>query len=249
MKTDNNNTIYDQSKIQNELVKFYKKLYSDDILTNDVDYYDFLKFNERPTLSEFEQALCEGEITEEECLAALETSKNSKSPGIDGLPAEFYKFFWLDIKSALLGSLNYALTKGELSLDQRHAVISLIHKKDKDRLFIRNWRPISLLTTHYKILTKCLAKRILKVIDKLISYDQTGYLKGSYIGENIRTVHDVITYLQERNLPQMMLLIDFEKAFDTVKWASIDRMDERVFRPPFCTIKAQLGRGQPGLMR
>ena len=69
----------------------------------------------------------------------------------------------------------------------------------------------------------CLAKRILKVIDKLISYDQTGYLKGHYIGENIRTVHDVITYLQERNLPGMMLLIDFEKAFDTVKWASIDK--------------------------
>ena len=80
-----------------------------------------------------------------------------------------------------------------------------------------------MLTTDYKILTKCLAKRILKVIDKLISYDQTGYLKGRYIGENIRTVHDVITYLQERNLPGMMLLIDFEKAFDTVKWASRDK--------------------------
>ena len=174
-------------------------------------------------MTEFEQALCEVEITEEECLAALKTFKNSKSPGIDGLPAEFYKFFCLDLKSALLSSLNYALTKGELSLDQRRAVISLIPKKDKDRLFIRNWRPISLLTTDYKILTKCLSKRILKVIDKLISYDQTGYLKGRYIGENIRTVHDVITYLQERNLPGMMLLIDFEKAFDTVKWASIDK--------------------------
>ena len=119
--------------------------------------------------------------------------------------------------------MNYALTKGELSLDQRRAVISLIPKKDKDRLFIRNWRPISLLTTDYKILTKCLAKRILKVIDKLISYDQIGYLKVRYIGENIRIVHDVITYLQERNLPGMMLLIDFEKDFDTVKWASIDK--------------------------
>ena len=63
----------------------------------------------------------------------------------------------------------------------------------------------------------------MKVIDKLISSDQTGYLKGRYIGKNIRTVHDVITYLHERNLSGMLLLIDFEKAFDTVKWSAIDK--------------------------
>jgi hypothetical protein len=65
--------------------------------------------------------------------------------------------------------------------------------------------------------------RIIKVIDKLISHDQTAYVKGRYIGENIRTVHDVITYLNTRKLPGMLLLIDFEKAFDTVKWPMIDR--------------------------
>ena len=82
---------------------------------------------------------------------------------------------------------------------------------------------MSLLTTDYKLITKCLAKRILKVIDKLISSDQTGYLKGRYIGENIRTVHDVIIYLHERNLSGMLLLIDFENAFDTAKWSAIDK--------------------------
>ena len=132
-----------------------------------------------------------------------------------------------DIKVALLKSINYALIKGELSLDQHRELISLIPKKDNDRLRIKNWRPISLLTTDYKLITKCLAKRgkidKLKVIDKLISSDQTGYLKGRYIGENIRTVHDVITYLQEWNLSGMLLLIDFEKAFDTVKWSAIDK--------------------------
>ena len=120
-------------------------------------------------------------------------------------------------------SINYALIKGELSLDQRRGLISLIPKKDNDRLRINIWRPISLLTTDYKLITKCLSKRILKVIDKLISSDQTGYLKERYIGENIRTVHDVITYLHERKLSGMLLLIDFEKAFDTVKWSAIDK--------------------------
>ena len=79
-----------------------------------------------------------------------------------------------------------------------------------------------MLTTDYKLITKCLAERILKVIDELLSHDQTGYLKGRYIGENIRTVYDVI-YLHEGNLPGILLLIDSEKAFDTVKWSVIDK--------------------------
>ena len=221
LKLDNDCIIYDKQEIQNELGKYYSGLYSDDTNLNDKNFSDFIQ--EGPTLNEFEQSVCEGEITEAECLAALKTFKNSKTPGIDGLPAEFYKFFGTDIKVARLKSINYALIKGELSLDQRRELISLIPKKDNERLRIKNWRPISLLTTDYKLITKCLAKRILKVIDKLISSDQTGYLKGRYVGENIRTVHDVITYLHERNLSGMLLLIDFEKAFDTVKWSAIDK--------------------------
>ena len=131
--------------------------------------------------------------------------------------------FWNDIKETVLDSINFAFEKNELSLDQWRGLISLVPKKDKDRLYLKNWRPIALLTTDYKLVAKCLAFRIVKVIDKIISHDQTGYIQGRYIGENIRTVHDMISYLKNKHRSGLLLLIDFENAFDTVRWKFIDK--------------------------
>ena len=84
---------------------------------------------------------------------------------------------------------------------------------------MKNWRPISLLNTDYKILTKCLSHRIQDVLPSIINSDQTGYIKGRYIGENIRTISDLIDFTSLRNMPGIVLLIDFEKAFDTIRWS------------------------------
>ena len=73
----------------------------------------------------------------------LSTFENNKTPGNDGLTIEFYKFFWPEIGTLLVDSLNYAYFYGELSNTQKQAVITLIEKKDKDRRLIKNWRPIS----------------------------------------------------------------------------------------------------------
>ena len=52
----------------------------------------------------------------------------------------------------------------------------------------------------------------------LIDRDQTGYVKNRFIGENIRLISDVIESYEEKNLPGMLLFIDFEKAFDSLEW-------------------------------
>jgi hypothetical protein len=144
--------------------------------------------------------------------------KNRKSPGIDGLPADFYKFFWKNIKHMVTNSIASAYEKGSLSNNQKTGILTLIPKKDKDRLLLKNWRPLTLLTTDYKILTKLLALHMTKVIPSIINHDQTAYIKGRYIGENIRTITDIIEYCKQKNMSAILLLIDFEKAFDTVRW-------------------------------
>ena len=214
----NENTISKQEHIMNEIFNFYSNLYKDKSTVNIKNPNEFLADNNIPILTNVEREQCEGLITEGECLSALKQMKSNKSPGLDGIPSEFYKFFWNDIKHIVLDSLNYALKKEELSMDQRRGVITLIPKKDKNRQILKNWRPISLLTVDYKLLAKSLANRIKKVIDKLICNDQTGYIKGRYIGENIRTIQDMITYLKIKNKTGILLLIDFEKAFDSVRW-------------------------------
>ena len=59
-------------------------------------------------LSNFDQIKCEGEITESECINALKSMKNKKSPGIDGIIVEFYKLFWNNIKEFYVNSINYS---------------------------------------------------------------------------------------------------------------------------------------------
>ena len=183
--------------------------------------------SETPKLTDQEKETCEGLITKAECLAALKAMKNNKSPGTDGFGIEFYKFFWSDISSHLLSSINQAFHAGEVSIDQKRGIITLIPKKDKDRIYLKNWRPIALLNSDYKILAKVLANRLKNVITKLVDSDQKGYIKGRYIGENIRTVSDVIHYLKEKNMDAIILLIDFEKAFDSVSWTFIDKALEK----------------------
>ena len=222
LRQADNSIAHGKESILKEIFTFYKTLYTETPLEEDFDDETFLH-NNNVTLSDHERNLCEGLITERECLSALKQLKNGKTPGIDGLSADFYKFFWSDIKQLVLASINHAMVTNQLSLDQRRGLISLVPKKDKDRLLLKNWRPIALLTTDYKLIAKCLAMRITKVIDKLIAPDQTGYIKGRYIGENIRTVHDIIDYLNDRNKGGILMLIDFEKAFDTVRWKFIDK--------------------------
>ena len=53
-------------------------------------------------------------------------------------------------------------------------------------------------------------------MDELISRDQTGFLKGRFIGENIRLVYDLMNYKEQKHIPGLLMLIDFEKAFDSI---------------------------------
>lgn len=68
----------------------------------------------------------------------------------------------------------------------------------------------------YKIVAKVIANRIKSVLDKLIDNSQTGFIKGRYIGENIRLLYDVIEYTENNNVPGLLFFADFEKAFDSL---------------------------------
>ena len=120
--------------------------------------------------------------------------KNGSSPGSDGLTTEFYKFFWIDIKYILLSSLNYDLLNEKLSIEKRRGILTLIPKKDKNRLHLKNWRPLTLLNSDYKILAKVLANRLIKFLPQLVEDDQTGYIMGRFIGCNIRLVEDILVF-------------------------------------------------------
>ena len=94
----------------------------------------------------------------------------------------------------------------------------MIPKKQKNPEFLKNWRPISLLNTDYKIATKAIAVRLEKVLPSIIHPSQTGYIKGRYIGECIRLLSDTMAFTKQRNISGAAIFLDFEKAFDSIEW-------------------------------
>ena len=165
---------------------------------------------------------CEGPLTIEECTQVIKNLKSNRSPGCDGLTTEFYQCFWNEIKELVIDSLNECYCLGELSFSQKRGIIKLLYKKgEKNNL--DNYRPITLLNYDYKLCTAVLARRIQLVIKRLISNDQCGYIKGRFIGRNIRLIEDVINYCELNDNDAAILFIDFKKALDSLNISFLEK--------------------------
>ena len=133
--------------------------------------------NERKTISDDIKSDFDRDININEIKEAVKRMKNEKSPGIDGFPVEFYKIFWNEIKDMLSESYQYSIDTGSLSISQKQGIITLLPKSDKDLSYLKNWRPITLLTVDYKILSSVLAMRLKSNLSDIIHEDQTGFIK------------------------------------------------------------------------
>ena len=159
-------------------------------------------------------------------LYCLKKSSNNTSPGFDGFTYEFFKFFWRDVGHFLLRAINVCFSKGELSESLKRGVITCLPKGNKNRLYFKNWRPISLLNTSYKLASACIAERLKQILPYIINEDQIGFISGRFTGENIRLLYDVFDFTEKKkkkkkkknDLLGLLLLIDFENAFDSVSW-------------------------------
>ena len=212
---------------------FYADLYkSDASAREDVDHYLESVTFER-SLSDLDKLECEGDISYNECELAIKSMKTNKSPGLDGICIEFYKKFLPILRNLLTDVFNQCYHDGKLTMSQRITVMSLIHKKD-DKDDIANYRPISLTNVDYRILTFVLTNRLQKVIGKIINDDQTAYIKGRFMGNNVRLVSDMIDYYDILNKSGILLAIDFRKAFDSIEWNFIYKSLESLnFGPSF----------------
>ena len=220
LETADGKIITDQNDILKESELFYKKIYSNkDDTSAEINVKEYLKDLNVPKLTNNESNQLEGTLTLQELTNALRNMKNNKSPGTDGYSCEFFKVFWNRLGSFVLRSINHSYEIGELSLVQKQGIITLLPKENKSRQKLANYRPICLLNTIYKIASASIANRIKTVLDKLIHKKQSGFISGRYIGDNTRLLYDLMQFVDENNIPGLLLLIDFEKAFDSLSWS------------------------------
>ena len=81
-----------------------------------------------------------------------------------------------------------------------------------DRLDPRNWRPITLLNVDYKIASRSISARLLKVLHSLVARDQSCCVRGRFIGENVAFIRDVVDYCSSSSTPAALISLDQEKA-------------------------------------
>ncbi len=123
----------------------------------------------------------------------------------------------------LFRSYKNSIDSGELSITQKQGVITLLPKKDKSKLLLKNWRPISLLNTDYKIFSGALSLRIKKILNRLIGETQKGFVEGRDISECTRLIYDILHKTKRKNIVGILLMLDFEKAFDSLGHSFIEK--------------------------
>ena len=217
VKDDGNHT-YDQNEILVETKKYFENLFDEKSSNIDNKFETYMKDCEANKLDEKNKNAIEGLLQYSEVTEILRNMKNDKSPGIDGFTTNFYKVFWKRIGHFVVKALNHAFLTNSFSKNIKLGIITLIPKEDKPKQFLRNWRPITLLNVLYKLASGSIARRIKNVLNHVISGDQTGFLQDRFIGENTRLVYDIMQQCEEHHIPGLLMLIDFEKAFDSLSF-------------------------------
>ena len=148
--------ITNEKQILEEINCFYQKLYS----KPNQNEWDMNKYMEKLDYPKIEQKMkeeLEKPIDEKELGEALMLLKNSKSPGVDGLPADFYKVFWIKLKRFFHELVLEIIAEGKFHLSARRGIICLLEKLNKNLLNLENYRPITLLCADFKIVDKVIA--------------------------------------------------------------------------------------------
>lgn len=224
IKLQNGKFIYKQSSILKKIKESCEQLYRNgDDSVEDCNLQEYLPFSDIKKLSKQESRSLNGHITLEEAKETLDRMKSNDSPGSDGFTSEFFKVFWKDIGNFVVRSINYGYDHKMLSQTQRHGIITCLLKEHKGKHCFENCRPITQLNTVYKIASGTIAYRIKKYIQKIIHPDQTAFLLGRKGAENVRLIYDIMQYTEEKNIPGLLVLVDFKKAFDSLSWSFIEK--------------------------
>ncbi len=201
--------------------------------------------NER--VSQTEALELGGEITYEEILLSLRFSKNGSSPGLDGVPFELWKTLHaryiedsrhrgrtcFDVVRLLRAAFEDVRIHGiDLTTSFARGWIAPIYKEKGERTRVVNYRPITLLNTDYKLLSKALAVRLAEVAPKLIHKAQAGFVPGRKIHNHTQLARMMIHWTEENNADGAIVALDQEKAYDKIAHDYLWKVLERFGIPP-----------------
>ena len=215
--------ITDQKELKLYATQFYRALYTaDSSVEQNQTARDTVLRSVKRVVTEEQNLLLTAPFSMEEVTHAVQQLPVDKAPSFDSIPIEFYQKQWsfigLDIYAFVVETFETCFFPSDLN----RGLITLIPKSDSI-VFLTNFRPITLLTTLYKILAKLLALRMTKNISIWIDPSQTGFVPGKCIFDNLFLAFEALQWGPESNQDLVMLLLDFEKAYDRLSWSFLEQ--------------------------
>ena len=210
--------VSDQKEIQQIQQDFYAELYkSNSEIKFEIENDTNIRINTE------KKELLSQNFTEKEFNDALLKMQNDKTPGSDGITADFYRVMWKHVKEPFMNLINYIDSQPSASLPQtlRNGILNLIPKQGKDQRYLKNLRPITLLNSDYKLIEKVISNRLRLVLPDIIHTDQTGFMPNRRISTNIRKALDLVQYAKVTQSPMFLVNCDFLKCFDRVEFTCI----------------------------
>lgn len=160
-------------------------------------------------------------LAREEVHQALFSLPNDKSAGPDGFNVEFFKLHWEKVGDDVFSIVHYFFATGHLLKEWKRTLLVLIPKITLPTE-VNHLRPISLCNVLYKCIAKCMVNRLKRLIPSLIADNQTAFVLGRYMDDNILVAHELTHFINKQrsgNNHLAALKLDMNKAYDRVSWA------------------------------
>lgn len=205
--------VTDLEGILNTVHSFYKGLFT----SGGVDEVSMRRVLEavEARVSTEDAEMCDADFTLAEIEAAILGLNLNKSPGSDGLTAEFYREF-RDILAPLMLRVYVCMEEKRVVPESlAMGVLTMLYKGKGSRLKLENYRPITLLNSDNKVLAKIMANRLNKVMGSIIAPTQAYGVPGRDVVDTLCTIRDVVKQMQE--VGGAVLCLDLNKAFDRVE--------------------------------
>jgi len=157
----------------------------------------------------------------DEIKAALLSCDPTKAPSYDGFNLKCIKHAWPVIGDDFCKCILQFFETGKLPKATNTTWVTLIPKK-KSAECISDFRPISMVGSVYKVIAKVLSRRLKAVIPNLIGQAQTAFVSGRQILGGALIANEMVNWLKKHTKAGVLLKLDFQKAYDTIDWGSMD---------------------------
>ncbi|KAL4310177.1 hypothetical protein GQ457_01G054770 [Hibiscus cannabinus] len=160
-------------------------------------------------------------FSEEEVWSAITLIDGNRAPGPDGFNLDFYTKFWPSLKPKVMLFFEDFYRGCLVDKSVNHSFITLIPKKESPVSF-EDFRPISLVSSLYKILAKVLSRRLSVCISEVVGENQFAFTPGKQISDCSLIANEVLDDLKRNKKEAVVFKADFRKAYDTIDWSFLD---------------------------